>query len=105
MSDQFIRQSGADSDKGLDAELLVVKATPVFRQRVIIAPTASIFRFDESVTDTLYCGVAVANALDSDTVWSIKKIVREVTGPRILWPNGSADFAFSWVLRNTYTYS
>lgn len=104
MSDQFVRQSGADSDKGLDAELLVIKGIPVFRQRVVVSPTASIYRFDESVTDTLYCGVAVANALDSEPVWSIKKIVLEAQGSRILWPNGSADYTFSWVLRNTYTY-
>lgn len=105
MSDQFVRQSGADSDKGLDSELLLVKGTPVFRQRVIVAPTASIFRFDESEANTLYSGTAVANSADTDAVWSIKKVLLEPFGPRVLWPNGSPNPVFSWALRATYAYA
>ena len=104
MSDDFVRvQEGADRLKGWDATRVSVGGLVVYRQRVENAPES--VRMEDDGAGTVYVGKAVVGASESESVWQIKKILTSGGSMAILFPEGSADYGYSWANRAGYVYS
>lgn len=104
MSDGFLRpQEGADRPKGWDTEKLTRDGLDLHRQRVVSPDMA--MRLDDDGAGTLYVGSAAPGSLDSDAVWKIKKVLTSGGSTRILYPNGSVNYAFVWDNRAGLTYA
>ena len=96
-------QEAADRPKGWDAERVVVEGIDVYRQR-IVAPSESL-RLEDNGSGTILIGKAIPGAAESSSVWQIKKILTSGGNMSILFPEGSADYGYSWANRAGYVYS
>lgn len=104
MSDGFVRvQEAADRPKGWDATRVEVQGVTVYRQRTESAPES--LRLEDTGAGVIYVGKAAAGALESSPVWRIKKILTSGGNMSILFPEGSADYGYSWANRAGYSYS
>ena len=104
MSDDFVRvQEGADRLKGWDATRVSVGGLVVYRQRVENPPES--VRMEDDGAGTVYVGKAVVGASESESVWQIKKILTSGGNMAILFPEGSAEYGYSWTSRADYVYS
>ena len=103
-TNSFVRvQEAADRGKPWDAETAVVEGVLVYRQRVVAPPES--LRLDDDGAGTLFVGKAVPGAAESSPVWQIKKILTSGGNMAILFPEGSAEYGYSWANRAGYVYS
>lgn len=59
---------------------------------------------DDGAGNVIY-GYAPQGVSETDTGWRLLKKVTSGTETKVLLPEGSFDFSFSWDDRATYTYS
>ena len=103
-TNNYVRvQEAADRWKPWDAETAVVEGILVYRQRVTSAPES--IRLEDDGAGTLLIGKAPPGAAESSPVWQIKKILTSGGNMSILFPEGSADYGYSWASRAGYVYS
>lgn len=103
MSDDFVRQTGADADKKLDAEKLVVNGVEVYRMRSTTGPMA--VRIDQVDANTLYIGEALPGADPSAAVWRVRKFLTSGSVSSMLYANGTSAFTNVWDNRTGLSYS
>lgn len=102
MSDGFVRQSAADLDKKIDAERLLVGGVEVFRLRTTSGPMAVVV--DKVSPTEVFVGEASPGSSPTANVWRIRKVLTLGTETRILFAEGSVNFAFRWADRASLTY-
>ena len=73
--------------------------------REVPAPLAERVAYDAS-GNAEYLGWAAPGTADTDAAWRICKLTYDANGNYIgkLWPDGSADYAYSWADRASYSY-
>ncbi len=62
-------------------------------------------RYEEISSTVAYAGYAIPGALNSASVWKIKKIITSAGITSAFYPNGDGGFTYIWDDRASYTYS
>jgi hypothetical protein len=60
---------------------------------------------DEVSSTEIYIGVSENGNAISENVWEIKKIVKNGTLWRFLYPDGKQEYNYAWSKRFEYTYT
>jgi hypothetical protein len=105
MSDGFVRRSNADLDKKVDAEILVVDGTQVYRLRTQAQPAVRHLLFDDAGSSTFYIGRAVPGTATSAASWEIRKLLTLGNNVEILWADGDGNYDNIWDNRASLSYS
>ena len=102
---EFVRPgSAADRDKKLEARRFE-GGDGVELFRLIHGTPDESLRLEDNGAGTVLIGKAIPGAAESSPVWQIKKILTSGGNMSILFPEGSADYGYSWASRAGYVYS
>jgi len=106
MDDGFVRQTLADANKPVDAEIAVVGGLTVYRPRTVVPLYVVKFEYDGS-NNLIYIGHAAPGTVGSAALWRIRKFTYDGSGNllEVAWPSASREFTFVWDNRASFSYS
>lgn len=104
MPESYIQVPADGAGKKTRTHTFTVNSSEVHHQIVENADFLVMLKVDSVDANISYTGKALPGALQSNSVWQIKKI-DETSGVEITWADGNTDFDNVWNNRESLTYS